>query len=80
MFYDKYIELCRFKGVSPTAAAMDMGFSKATPTKPNFQNADENADEKAVRVMYPYGSFIILLLLLLARLLRLHRHCYTGQC
>lgn len=33
MFYDKYIELCRFKGVSPTTAALEMGFSKATPTK-----------------------------------------------
>lgn len=33
MFYDKYVELCKQKGVTPTAAALEIGLSKATPTK-----------------------------------------------
>ena len=41
MFYDKYIELCRFKGVSPTAAAMDMGFSKSYPSGKNLKKIAE---------------------------------------
>ena len=30
MFYDKFIALCKRKGVSPSKAAMDNGFNKAT--------------------------------------------------
>lgn len=30
MFYDKYYELCKQKGVSPSAAAMEMGINKGT--------------------------------------------------
>lgn len=33
MFYDKFAELCNQKGVTPTAAAIAIGISKATPTK-----------------------------------------------
>lgn len=33
MFYDLFCELCERKGVKPTRAALDMGFSNATPTK-----------------------------------------------
>lgn len=33
MFYDKFAELCEQKGVTPTAAAVAIGLSKATPTK-----------------------------------------------
>lgn len=33
MFYDVFVELCQQKGVKPTTAAVEMGFSKATPTK-----------------------------------------------
>ena len=33
MFYDKFVELCQAKGVRPTVAAVDMGLSKATPSK-----------------------------------------------
>lgn len=33
MFYDKFVELCKAKGVKPTAAAVEMGLSKATPSK-----------------------------------------------
>jgi transcriptional regulator with XRE-family HTH domain len=33
VFYDKYIELCRKKGVKPSRAAMDAGISKSLVTK-----------------------------------------------
>lgn len=33
MFYDRFLELCRQKGVSPAAAAREMGFSNATTTQ-----------------------------------------------
>lgn len=33
MFYDRFLELCRQKSVSPAAAAREMGFSNATTTQ-----------------------------------------------
>ena len=33
VFYDKYAELCKQKGITPTAAALEIGLLKATPTK-----------------------------------------------
>lgn len=33
MFYDRFLELCRQKGISPAAAAREMGFSNATTTQ-----------------------------------------------
>lgn len=33
MFYDQFVDLCDQKGVSPTFAALEIGLSKATPTK-----------------------------------------------
>lgn len=33
MFYDRYVELCREKGVSPSRAAIEAGLSKSTVTK-----------------------------------------------
>lgn len=33
MFYDRFLELCRKKNVSPAAAAREMGFSNATTTQ-----------------------------------------------
>ena len=33
VFYDKYMELCRKKGVKPSRAAMDAGISKSLVTK-----------------------------------------------
>lgn len=52
MFYDKYIELCRFKGVSPTAAALEMGFSKATPTK--WKNSQSYPSGKSLKIIAKY--------------------------
>ena len=45
MFYDRFVELCARKGVSPSRAVLDMGFSKsiitgwkkgATPSQANL--------------------------------------------
>lgn len=33
MFYDRFVELCNQKGVSPSRAAIDSGLSKSTVTK-----------------------------------------------
>ena len=33
MFYDKFLELCKKKGVKPTPAAIDAGISKSLVTK-----------------------------------------------
>lgn len=33
MFYDKYLSLCKAKGVSPSRAAEDAGFAKSLVTK-----------------------------------------------
>ena len=43
-FYDKYTSLCEFKGVSPTKAALDIGLSKATPTKWKKTGATPNGE------------------------------------
>ena len=33
MFYDRFVELCKQKGVTPSRAAIDAGLSKSTVTK-----------------------------------------------
>lgn len=33
LFYEKYLQLCRKKGVSPSKAALDMGFTKTTVSR-----------------------------------------------
>lgn len=33
MFYDKYVQLCKRRGVSPSAAAIEAGLSKSLVTK-----------------------------------------------
>lgn len=32
MFYDKYCELCKLKGITPTRAASEIGIGMGTPT------------------------------------------------
>ena len=44
MFYDRYVELCKQKGVTPTAAALEIGLSKATPTKWKRSGATPSGD------------------------------------
>ena len=52
MFYDKYIKLCEFKGVTPTKAAQEMGFSKATPTK--WKNTGATPNGKTLKKLADY--------------------------
>lgn len=59
MFYDKYVELCKQKGVNPTPAAVEMGLSKATPSKwkrtgvtPRGETLQTIADYFGVSVSY----------------------------
>ena len=40
MFYDKYAQLCRQRGISPSAAALDAGLSKSLVTKWKVNNVD----------------------------------------
>lgn len=44
MFYDKYVELCDQRNISPTAAALEIGLSKATPTKWKTSGATPSGD------------------------------------
>lgn len=33
MFYDNFLKLCNLKGISPTAAVVEMGFQKSVATR-----------------------------------------------
>ena len=33
MFYDKFVKICRLRGISPSKAAIEAGLSKSTVTK-----------------------------------------------
>ena len=51
-FYDKYLKLCDFKGVNPTKAALEIGLSKATPTK--WKNTDATPNGKTLKKIAEY--------------------------
>lgn len=51
-FYDKYIRLCEFNGKTPTAAALEMGLSKATPTK--WKNSESVPSGKTLTKIAEY--------------------------
>ena len=52
MFYDLFLKLCEYKGVAPTTAALEMGFSKATPTK--WKNSGATPSGKSLRTIAAY--------------------------
>lgn len=63
MFYDKYYELCKQKGVSPSAAAIEMGINKGTVsiwkskgTTPQTVILGKIADYFGVSVDYLLGN------------------------
>lgn len=63
MFYDKYCELCRQKGISPSAAAIEMGINKGTVsiwkskgTTPQTAILGKIADYFGVSVDYLLGN------------------------
>lgn len=63
MFYDKYCELCKQKGISPSAAAIEMGINKGTVsiwkskgTTPQTAILGKIADYFGVSVDYLLGN------------------------
>lgn len=63
MFYDRFVDLCRQKGVPPTRAALEIGLSKSTPTSwknrgltPQGETLNKIADYFAVSVDYLLGN------------------------
>ena len=44
MFYDKFVSLCKEKGVAPTRAALDIGLSKSAPFKWRTTGAIPNGE------------------------------------
>ena len=47
MFYDKFVYLCKQKGVSPSRAAIDAGISKSLVTKWKTNNIQDPSAEVA---------------------------------
>lgn len=62
MFYENYLQLCNEKNVTPSAAAVDMGLSKAANTKwadgriPRDATLKKIADYFGVSVAYLKGE------------------------
>ena len=63
MFYDKFVFLCKEKGVAPTRAALDIGLSKSAPIKwrttgatPNGETLNKIADYFSVSVSVLLGE------------------------
>lgn len=63
MFYDKYCELCKQRGISPSAAAIEMGINKGTVsiwkskgTTPQTAILGKIADYFGVSVDYLLGN------------------------
>ena len=52
VFYDKYVQLCSLKGVTPTRAAIEMGLSKALPTK--WKSNDSTPQGKTLSTIAKY--------------------------
>jgi len=44
VFYDKFVSLCKEKGVAPTRAALDIGLSKSAPIKWRTTGATPNGE------------------------------------
>lgn len=44
MFYDKFVFLCKERGVAPTRAALDIGLSKSAPIKWRTTGATPNGE------------------------------------
>lgn len=63
MFYDKFVSLCKEKGVAPTRAALDIGLSKSAPIKwrttgatPNGETLNKIAEYFSVSVSVLFGE------------------------
>ena len=63
MFYDKFVSLCKEKGVAPARAALDIGLSKSAPIKwrttgatPNGETLNKIAEYFSVSVSVLFGE------------------------
>ena len=63
MFYDKFVSLCKEKGVAPTRAALDIGLSKSAPIKwrttgatPNGETLNKIAEYFSLSVSVLFGE------------------------
>jgi transcriptional regulator with XRE-family HTH domain len=63
VFYDKFVSLCKEKGVAPTRAALDIGLSKSAPIKwrttgatPNGETLNKIAEYFSVSVSVLFGE------------------------
>ena len=57
MFYDRFIELCNHKGVSPTKAALESGINKASVTywkKKRECGLDTDPDQEVIHKLCAY--------------------------
>jgi transcriptional regulator with XRE-family HTH domain len=52
MFYDKLVELCREKGISPSKACEDMGLSNATAT--GWKKSKSVPQNKTLQIIAAY--------------------------
>lgn len=55
MFYDRFIELCKQKGVSPTRAALEAGISKSLVSKWKSNAAKEPSPEVLRKIADYFG-------------------------
>lgn len=53
MFYDRFVELCAGKGVSPSRAVLDMGFSKSIIT--GWKKGAAPSDVNLMRIANYFG-------------------------
>ena len=62
MFYDRFVQLCKKKGVTPTRAALDAGVSKSLVTKWKTNGAKDPSPEVVRKLASYFGITIAELL------------------
>ena len=62
MFYDKFVYLCKQKGVSPSRAAIDAGISKSLVTKWKTNNIQDPSAEVARKLAVYFNIYVAELL------------------
>ena len=55
MFYDKFVQLCKQKGVSPSRAAIESGISKSLVTKWRTNKVQDPSAEIARKIAVYFG-------------------------
>ena len=55
MFYDKFVELCQWKGVTPSRAAIESGISKSLVTKWKQEKVSAPSPEGLKKLSHYFG-------------------------